>query len=126
MKRHIRRRTVLAALLAFGVAAAGFVYAASNTVTASKAGDGSGAVSGYTVTGVSWDLNDTTPQYLDKVTFNLGAAATEVKGRVKKSDGSYYAWVTCAVTTGTTYSCLFAASTVLTVEATELEVASAA
>ena len=73
--------------------AVGFAFAARNTVTASKAGDGSGAVSGYTVTGVSWDLNDTSPQYIDKVTFNLGAAATEVKARVKKSDGSYYAWV---------------------------------
>jgi hypothetical protein len=123
--RRRKRRTVLAAMLAAAVSAVGFAFAATNSVTPSKAGDGSGAVSGYTVTGVSWDLNDTTPQYIDKVTFNLGAAASEVKARVKKSDGTYYAWVSCSVTTGTTYSCTFAASSVQTVEATELEVASA-
>jgi hypothetical protein len=124
MKRH-KRRTALAALLALAVATVGFAYAASNTVAASKAGAGSGAISGYSITAVSWDLNDTSPQYLDKVTFNLGAAATEVKARVKKSDSTYYAWVSCTVTTGTTYGCAFPASTVLTAEATELEVASA-
>jgi hypothetical protein len=124
MKRH-KRRYALAALLAMIVATAGFAFAAANSVEASKAGDGSGAITGYAVTGVSWDLNDTNPQYIDDVTFDLGAAATEVKARVRKSDSSYYAWVPCSVTSGTTYNCAFAASTVLTVEATELEVASA-
>ena len=124
MKRH-RRRYLLAGLLAMIVATVGFAFAATNTVAPSKAGDGSGTVSGYNVTNVSWDLNDTNPQFVDDVTFDLGAAAAEVKARVRQSGGTYYAWASCSVTAGTTYNCSFPASTVQTVEVSELEVASA-
>ena len=60
MKRN-RKRYALAALAAFVVATSSFAFAAQNNMTGagSNAGSGDAAVSGYTVTNVSWDLLDT-------------------------------------------------------------------
>ena len=83
------------------LAAAAYAFAASNTVPATKAGDGSGAVSGYTVTGVVYTLNGSAPSTLDSVAFDLGAAATQVQVQLVAS-GS---WYTCALDTGTVWEC---------------------
>lgn len=83
------------------LAAAAYAFAASNTVPATKAGDGSGAVSGYTVTGVVYTLNGSDPSTLDSVAFDLGAAATQVQVQLVAS-GSWYA---CALDTGTVWEC---------------------
>ena len=79
------------------ISAAAYAFAASNTVPATKAGDGSGVVSGYTVTGVVYTLNGTDPSTLDSVSFDLGAAATQVQAQLVAS-GS---WYTCTLDTGT-------------------------
>jgi|APDOM4702015248_1054824.scaffolds.fasta_scaffold30107_2 hypothetical protein len=125
MKRITRRRRLaLAALLAVVVATAGFAFADQNTVNASKVGDGEGTVSGYVASAISWNLNDTAPQYVDSVSFTLDSAATEVKARVQKRDGTtWYAWASC--TGAGPYTCAFPASTVETIEVKKLEVAAA-
>jgi hypothetical protein len=63
------------------LATAGFAYMASNTIDASSAGAGSGTVSGYTATGVSWTtelITEVSPaaSYTDGVTFTLTANDT--------------------------------------------------
>ena len=61
---------VIALLLAIGV----YAFAASNTVPATEAGSGSGAISGYTVSSVAYGLNATTPTNIDSVTFTAAVA----------------------------------------------------
>lgn len=97
-------KTLKVALVLFVVAAlsmAAYAFAASNTVPATKAGDGTGAVSGYTVTSVVYTLNATNPNTLDQVSFDLGAAATQVKAQLVASG----TWYTCTLDTGTVWDC---------------------
>jgi opacity protein-like surface antigen len=60
---------VALSLAAIGVTATAF--AAANTVPASKAGDGAGVISGYTVSNVKHVVNGTNPRNIDSVTFDL-------------------------------------------------------
>lgn len=57
----------LAAVLVLGT----FGFTAANTVPATKAGDGSGAVSGFVVSSIKYNLNATSPGNVDSVTFTL-------------------------------------------------------
>lgn len=100
--RGARRLAVLgvAATLALG----GYAFTASNTVPATSAGLGAGAISGYTVSGVAYSLNASTPSNIDAVTFTLSPTAASVVKAQLVSDGSYYSCtnaagsVTCATT----------------------------
>lgn len=91
MKRN-RKRYTLAALLALVVATASFAFAAENTVPDSNAGLGDGEVSGYTVTNVSWDLDDTNPAVIDEFTFTI-SPTTAAEVRVALDQGSGYNWL---------------------------------
>ena len=102
---------VLFAVLAISVAA--YAFAASNTVPDTKAGDGTGAVSGYTVTGVAYTLNAPTPPTLDMVSFDVGAAATQVKVQLVATTGT---WYTCTLDTGTVWECDTTGLTVSTID----------
>ena len=117
-----RRRTMIVALLALGLGAGAFAYAATNTVPGSTAGAGSGTISGYTVSGVAYTLNATTPTNLDQVAFTIApTAATTVKAQLA-AGGS---WYTCANAAGsvtcntTSPQATVAAATQLTVVATQ-------
>lgn len=98
-------RVVLGGLVAAGaVGVSGFAFTASNTVNPSKAGDGSGTVSGYVVTGVHYGLNGTDPTKADSVTFNLDSTPVAGSTLKTKVGASWYtctnvaAAVTCATT----------------------------
>jgi hypothetical protein len=62
--------------LGFGVliAAATAALAAANTVPASKGGDGSGAITGYTISNIDYTLNTSDPRDVDLVTFTTDLA----------------------------------------------------
>lgn len=95
-----------AAALAATVVGATYASTASNTVPASQAGDGSGTVSGFVLSSVKYNLNSTSPNNIDSVTFNLDA--TPAAGSTLKmqlaSGGSWYtctnvaAAITCTTT----------------------------
>jgi hypothetical protein len=91
-------RRALAALAIACLATIGFTayaYTASNTVPATTAGDGSGTVSGFTATNVSYGLNATTPTNIDSVTFTIApVTTTTVKAKLA---GNWYA---CTNTAG--------------------------
>jgi hypothetical protein len=79
------------------LALAAYAYTAANTVPATAAGTGAGAISGYTVSGVSYTLNASAPTSIDAVSFTLTpAAASTVKAQLT-SGGS---WFTCSNTAG--------------------------
>ena len=110
MLRNFKILFVLFIVVAISVAA--YAFAASNTVPATKAGDGTGAVSGYTVTSVVYTLNGTDPSTLDSVAFDLGAAATQVQVQLVAS-GTWYA---CTLDTGTIWECDTTGLTVATID----------
>ncbi len=99
------------------LATAAFAFAASNTVTTSYAGDGTGTVSGYTVT-VGYTLNATNPANIDTANLTLNQPANTVHVRVNAA-GS---WIACTGS-GTTWSCNLTGTSVLSL--TSLQVVAA-
>jgi hypothetical protein len=95
-------------LIVLVFATAAFAFAASNTVPASFAGEGASVTSGYTVTGVVYNLNTTTPSNIDSVNFTLNAAASTVKVRLVTT-GSYF---TCTNPSGNNWNCTTTGATV--------------
>jgi hypothetical protein len=88
-------------LLAVAVMAAAYGFAATNTVVAPRAGDGAGNINGYTVSNVAYTLNSSNPQLLDRVEFDLDAAASTVKVRLQTGG----TWYSCTNTSGNHWSC---------------------
>lgn len=103
--RGLPRQALLgAAAVTAAVGVGGFAFTNSNTVPDSKAGDGSGAVSGYTISAIDYGLNSSDPSLIDSVSFNLDstpAAGSTIKAKV---DGNWYSCTAtvAAVTCGTT------------------------
>lgn len=105
-KLQIGRRT--AAVLFAGLLGVGtFAAAASNTVPTSRAGDGNGAISGYTVSNVQYTLLAADPTQIDLWTFDLNASASVVKSKLVSSSGTY---VNCSNTSGNSWQCDSAAN----------------
>lgn len=73
-------RSVIILIIALVFASTAYALAASNTLAdAGKAGDGSNAISGYTVTGVTYNLDVTDPSLVASVEFDLDADASNVQ-----------------------------------------------
>ncbi|MEY2420193.1 MAG: hypothetical protein QOI95_260 [Acidimicrobiaceae bacterium] len=103
--KQFRSRVMLGgAVIAGAIGVAGFAFTASNTVPATKAGDGSGAVTGYVASSVHYGLNASTPTNLDSITFTLDSAPVAGSTIKTKIDGNWYTCsaVTVAVTCATT------------------------
>ena len=62
-------------IMAFATAA--YAFAASNTVPASNAGEGSAAIGGYTVTNVTYTYSTANPSMLTFGDFDISPAATK-------------------------------------------------
>jgi len=112
-----RRRTALIVAAAASLAFAAYAFTASNTVPASKAGDGYNTISGYTVTNVAYVLASN-PANIDKVTFTLSDTATTVKAKVVNASTTYDS---CSNSGGNNWSCDFATDPTV-VSADELRV----
>lgn len=81
-----------------------YAYTASNTVPATGAGVGSGAITGYTASNVQYALNATTPTNIDSVSFTLAPAAAATVRAQLSAGGAFYpctntaGGATCATT----------------------------
>ena len=119
--RKLRGRTVAsAAVVAAAVGIAGFAFTASNTVPATKAGDGVGGITGYTISAVDYTLDTTNPRMIDEVRFNLNstpASTSEIRVQLDS------AWYTCTnVAAAVTCDTDTATSSATVESATELRV----
>lgn len=116
------RKLMVATAVAAAIGIGAYAFTASNTVPATSAGSGSGAISGYTITAVQYGLNATTPTNLDQVTFTISpTTATTVRIQLAPA-GSWYSCTNTAgsVTCNTTApQATVAAATQLTVLATQ-------
>ena len=116
-----RRRLIVVAVLAIGIASGVYAYAATNTVPNSSAGSGSGTISGYTVTSVAYTLNTTTPTNLDQVAFSIAPTTTST---LKVQLAAAGAWYTCTNTAGSA-TCNTTTPQATAVAATQLTVVAA-
>jgi hypothetical protein len=88
-----RPRTILGVAILVAILAAGaYAFTASNTIPASSAGSGSGAVSGYTASNIAYTLNATDPTTADEITFDLTPTSTSAV-KVKYTNAG--SWTTC-------------------------------
>lgn len=104
--RAARGQWMWAMMLTVAVGGGVYAYTASNTVSASQAGDGSGAITGFVVSSVKYNLNTSNPSNIDSVTFSLDSSPTAgstLKAQLAPA-GSWYTCtnvstaVTCTVT----------------------------
>jgi hypothetical protein len=84
-----RSRILGALVVAVALATGAYAFTATNTVPGSSAGSGSGAISGYTVSAVAYQLNATTPTNIDSVTFTLSANASTAKAKIVSGSATY-------------------------------------
>lgn len=109
MSRIFSIKNLLLLIPTLIVAASVYAFAAANTVPESGAGDGSGTISGYTASNITYDTNDDgNPSTLDEVTFDLAATAgagapTEVFVEVVSGSNN---WFSCANSAGSTWNCV--------------------
>ena len=90
-----RPRNFLVVIMLLVLAAVAYGFAATNTVAASSAGDGTGTVSGYDITAIHYELDTTDPTDVDAVEFTMtGAAAAQT---VYIQLNSYAGWFTCTM-----------------------------
>ncbi len=95
-----------------------FAFTAANTVPDTKAGDGSGTITGYTISAVHYVLNGTNPGNIDEVEFTLDS--TPVAGSTIRiqADSVGGVWYACSNVT-TSVTCDTTVGTQLTVAATD-------
>ncbi len=113
MKGHARNRKVSAVvgiLAALAIGGGAYAFTASNTVPATTGGAGSGAVSGFIVSSVHYNLNATTPSNIDSLTFTISPAIPSTgTGKVviaaALSSGGPTNYTCTANTVGTTVTC---------------------
>ena len=91
-------KSLIGTVAAVSVVAGGsYAFTASNTVPTTQAGQGTGTVSGYTVSSVAYTLNGSTPTNIDAVTFTISpASATTVKAQLVAAG----TWYSCTNTAG--------------------------
>ena len=106
MLHHLLRKSrFLVALVVAGAMGTGaYAFTASNTVPASSAGSGNGAISGYTVSAVAYQPNATKPTNIDSATFTLSARASTVKAKLASGSSTY---TNCSISGGTSVTCTF-------------------
>jgi hypothetical protein len=116
-------RFLPALMLVLILAAAAFAFAAANVVPESGAGDGSGNITGYTVSAIKYNLNAATPSTVDSVQFTLtptAGAGTPTAVHVQLNGGG--SWFNCTLAAGT-WTCNLTGITAL--NATALRVVAA-
>jgi hypothetical protein len=99
-------RSILILALALILAAAIYGFAAANVVPETGAGDGSGNISGYTISNVDYTLDGADPGQIVGVAFDVdstsGTAGAPSEVHITLNGGS---WVSCTNTSGSTWSC---------------------
>ncbi len=108
MKSILRPRSFGMLVLALILSASVYGFAAANTVPDHKAGDGSGNITGYTISNIVYDLG-ADPSTIDGVDFTLDAAASQV--HITLNGGS---WTSCGISGGVNVSCTGLSQSVLT------------
>jgi hypothetical protein len=117
-RRPRRGRAVGPLIAAAALAVTVYAIAASNTVPATRAGDGSQAISGYTISSVAYGLNSSNPANIDSVTFTIAPTSATT---VKTSLNGGTTWYSCTNSSGSV-SCTTTSPQATVAGATTLQV----
>ena len=98
-----------------------YAFAAANTVPATKAGDGAGAITGFTISNVVYTLNAANPPDLDQVAFDLDSIPPVGSNLRIKLVSAGATWYVC-VNVGAAVTCDTTAPQATTLAADELRV----
>ena len=95
ISRSFKIRFILATIFILFLSTSAYAFASSNTMTVSGAGDGVGAISGYTVDNIHYTLKATDPSIITSVAFSVtpeagGSAPTTVKATLIASSGTLF------------------------------------
>ena len=123
LSRLVRFRTIVVVVLALIFAVTAYGFAATNTVASTNAGDGSAAISGYSITNVHYNLNATDPSKIDSVTFTISPSVPAGGTVAIKLVTTGTTYSSCVVSGGTAVSCTTTGATALA--ANELRVVAA-
>ncbi|MBC8503306.1 MAG: hypothetical protein H8D34_00480 [Chloroflexi bacterium] len=97
-------RVLALLVLAFVMAVATYGFAAANTFEggsdAGSLGEGSGTISGYNVTNITYTVDTSNPSSISVVDFTLDAAASTVKAAFNGG-----AWIACTSAGGNNWTC---------------------
>jgi len=104
-------RWITALALVIGLVVGTYAFTAANTVPATKAGDGSGAITGYTVTNVHYTLSGADFTNIDTVSFTVDSAPPS-GSTMKAQLVSGGTWYSCTNVT-TTVTCTTTGATVV-------------
>ncbi|MBU4457046.1 MAG: hypothetical protein KKA65_06105 [Nanoarchaeota archaeon] len=116
-------KVFLIAIVALVFASVGNAFAAANTVPASNAGDGAGAVSGYTISAVHYNLNGTNPQNIDSVTFTTNVTVPVGSTVTIKLVNAGTTWYSCTGQGSTSISCTTTGATVVSADSLRVVIA---
>jgi hypothetical protein len=122
LEKMLKPRNAVLLILLLILAVAVYMFAAANVVPESGAGDGTGTVSGYTISSVHWNPDAADPDEVDSVVFDIvptGGAGAPDEVYVTVDGGT--TWISCGAPVGTTSTCTFGAG-VLTSGITTLQV----
>jgi hypothetical protein len=85
-----------------------YSFAAANVVPETGAGEGSGTVSGYTITNVDYNLLSSNPAKLASITFDAApTSGAGAAGEVKITVDAGTTWIACTGPAGNTWTCTF-------------------
>lgn len=87
-RRNRGRRFIGTALLTLLFAVAAYAFTATNVVPPSQAGDGNGAITGYTVSNVAYTLA-ADPANIASWSFDLSATASTVRSKLDSASSTY-------------------------------------
>jgi hypothetical protein len=120
IKRSIK--FIIIVIVAFAFASVVTAYAASNTVPSTAAGDGAGAISGYTISAIHYNLNAANPGNIDSVTFTTDTTVpvgATVKIKLVNAGSN---WYTCTGQGSTSIACVTTSPQATVVTADSLRV----
>lgn len=106
-------KVFLIAIVVFSFVTVAYASAAANTVDLSKAGDGSGTITGYTIQNVEYTLNTNNPNLIDSVTFKTTESVTAGSTVTIKLVAAGSTWYTCTGQGSTDISCTTTGASVL-------------
>ena len=108
LSKLFRPRILAVSIIILILAVAAFGYAAANVVPESGAGDGTGTVSGYTITNIDYTLLTSDPSKIESLTLDVAPTASAGAAddvRIKVDSGT--TWITCTGPATNTWTCTF-------------------
>ena len=106
--RIVKPRNLAAIILILIFSFVTYAFAAANVVPESGAGDGSGDVSGYTISNIEYTLLSSNPTKIEYIEMDVAATAGAGDAsdvRITIDGGT--SWVTCTGPVGSTWTCTF-------------------